>query len=125
MQLIVRFVLGHNEVVVHVPGYPRVSILFDIKECDLNASFSGFLGWQTRHSRVLLLVGAASPRRPVIIHPGSLSLIPANSVVRLLIWAGSMREMSLTIRPDGQVRRKFSGRDERIAEVFVELQLSG
>jgi hypothetical protein len=69
LKLMVGFVLGHDEVIIHIPGYPRVAVLFDIKERDLNASFSGSLGWQTRHSRGLLLVGAASPKRPVIIHP--------------------------------------------------------
>jgi len=69
LKLVVGFVLGHDEVIIHIPGYPGVAVLFDIKERDLNAGFSSFLGRQARHSRVLLLVGAASPRRPVIIHP--------------------------------------------------------
>jgi hypothetical protein len=109
LQLIVGFILGYDKVVIHVPGYPRVPVFFDIEERNLHASFSGFLEWQTRRSRVLLLVGAASPMRPVIIHPELPSLIPANSFVRLLIRVGSMTELSLTIRPDG-LKHSFQAR---------------
>ena len=91
MKLEVRIVLGHNKVVIHIPGYPRIAILLDIEERDLNTSFPSFLGWQTRHSRVLLLVGAASPRRPVISHPKIAVAIPAIPFVRLLIRMISLR----------------------------------
>jgi hypothetical protein len=124
-----RFVLGHNKVVIHVPGYPRIAILLDIEERDLNTSFPSFLGWQTRHSRVLLLVGAASPKRPVISHPELPSPTPAIPFVRLLIRIRSLRGLILTIRADGLKHsfqdKKFSGKEERIAELFVGLQLSG
>ena len=56
LKLEVGFIFGHNEVIIHVPGYPRVPVFFDIKESDLNARFSSFL-----------LVRTNSPRRPVII----------------------------------------------------------
>ena len=88
LQLIVGFVLGYDKVIIHIPGYPRVSVFFDIEEHNLNASFSGFMERQARHSRVLLVIGAASPRRPVIIHPGLPSLIPANSFCQVTYQSG-------------------------------------
>jgi hypothetical protein len=44
LKLEVGFIFGHNEVIIHEPGYPRVPVFFDIKERDLNARCSSSLG---------------------------------------------------------------------------------